>query len=175
MAGIAAYVKALRPGIKVIGVEPTGGCLPACLPSFLPACWAGSWAGLGGAEVQHATLPAHTASLCTPTASAGANAMAQSLACGERVTLSKVDAFAGTTCRWHCRLPGWPGAGWGSAHWRSLATNPPSIHPAAPDGVAVKYVGAETFRMCRELLDGVVLVDNAATSAAIKVRVGAGR
>jgi len=36
--------------------------------------------------------------------------------------------------------------------------------------VAVKYVGAETFRLCRDLIDGVVLVDNAATSAAIKVR-----
>lgn len=83
VAGIAAYVKALKPHIKVIGVEPTG-----------------------------------------------ANAMAQSLARGERVTLSKVDAFA--------------------------------------DGVAVKYVGAETFRLCRDLIDGVVLVDNAATSAAIK-------
>lgn len=82
-AGIAAYIKALKPSIKVIGVEPTG-----------------------------------------------ANAMTISLDRGQRVTLSKVDAFA--------------------------------------DGVAVKFVGAETFRMCRELLDGVVLVDNAAISAAIK-------
>ena len=48
MAGIAAYVKALKPHIQIIGVEPTG-----------------------------------------------ANAMAQSLALGQRVTLSKVDAFAG--------------------------------------------------------------------------------
>jgi threonine dehydratase len=46
VAGIAAYAKALRPEIKVIGVEP-----------------------------------------------AGANAMAQSLARGARVTLSKVDSF----------------------------------------------------------------------------------
>jgi threonine dehydratase len=83
VAGIAAFIKALKPGIKIIGVEPIG-----------------------------------------------ANAMAQSLARGERVTLTKVDAFA--------------------------------------DGVAVKYVGAETFRLCRELLDGVVLVDNSAISAAIK-------
>lgn len=29
-------------------------------------------------------------------------------------------------------------------------------------------VGMETFRLCRELVDGVVLVDNAAISAAIK-------
>lgn len=36
------------------------------------------------------------------------------------------------------------------------------------DGVAVKHVGAETFRLCRRLVDGVVLVDNAAVSAAIK-------
>jgi threonine dehydratase len=83
VAGIAAYVKALKPEIKVIGVEPTG-----------------------------------------------ANAMAQSLALGERVVLSRVDAFA--------------------------------------DGVAVKYVGAETFRLCQELLDGIVLVDNASISRAIK-------
>ncbi|EFN51828.1 hypothetical protein CHLNCDRAFT_7647, partial [Chlorella variabilis] len=82
-AGIAAYVKALRPHIAVIGVEPTGS-----------------------------------------------NAMAQSLARGERVALTHVDAFA--------------------------------------DGVALKHVGAETFRLCLELLDGVVLVDNAATSAAIR-------
>jgi len=29
-------------------------------------------------------------------------------------------------------------------------------------------VGAETFRLCRELCDGVLLVDNASISAAIK-------
>jgi threonine dehydratase len=83
VAGIAAYIKALKPGVKVIGVEPTG-----------------------------------------------ANAMAQSLAAGRRLTLSRVDSFA--------------------------------------DGVAVKQVGAETFRLCRQLVDGVVLVDNAAISTAIK-------
>ena len=47
IAGIAAYLKALKPHIKVYGVEPTG-----------------------------------------------ANAMAMSLAKGQRVTLRKVDAFA---------------------------------------------------------------------------------
>ncbi|KAG2425919.1 hypothetical protein HXX76_013293 [Chlamydomonas incerta] len=83
IAGIAAYTKALKPDIKIIGVEPTG-----------------------------------------------ANAMAISLARGERVALSRVDAFA--------------------------------------DGVAVKQVGQETFRLCRELVDGIVLVDNSAVSAAIK-------
>ena len=82
-AGVAAYVKALRPEVLVIGVEP-----------------------------------------------AGANCMSASLAKGRRATLSKVDAFA--------------------------------------DGVAVKTVGAETFRLCREYLDGVVLVSNSAISAAIK-------
>jgi len=60
----------------------------------------------------------------------GANAMALSLQRGERVALSRVDAFA--------------------------------------DGVAVKQVGMETFRLCRQLVDGVVLVDNSAISAAIK-------
>ena len=82
-AGVAAYIKALRPEVAVYGVEP-----------------------------------------------AGANAMAQSLAVGRRVTLTRVDGFA--------------------------------------DGVAVKTVGAETFRLCRELLDGVLTVSNAAISAAIK-------
>lgn len=47
IAGIAAYVKALKPDVKIIGVEPTG-----------------------------------------------ANCMAQSLAHGRRVQLSRVDAFA---------------------------------------------------------------------------------
>src|SRR5438552_5575074 len=36
------------------------------------------------------------------------------------------------------------------------------------DGVAVKEVGKETFRICRELVDEVVLVDTDATCAAIK-------
>eukprot|EP00891_Asterochloris_glomerata_P009871 jgi/Astpho2/9871/Aster-08331 len=84
IAGIGAYVKALKPHVKIIGVEPTG-----------------------------------------------ANAMALSLVRGRRVTLSKVDAFA--------------------------------------DGVAVKQVGQETFRLCQQVVDGLVLVDNRAVSAAIKV------
>jgi threonine dehydratase len=36
------------------------------------------------------------------------------------------------------------------------------------DGVAVKQVGAETFRLCRELVDDVVLADTDAMCAAIK-------
>ncbi|XP_074354277.1 threonine dehydratase 1 biosynthetic, chloroplastic-like [Apium graveolens] len=36
------------------------------------------------------------------------------------------------------------------------------------DGVAVKVVGEETFRLCRELLDGVVLVTRDAICASIK-------
>ena len=36
------------------------------------------------------------------------------------------------------------------------------------DGAAVKYVGAETFRLCQELVDEVVLVDTDAICAAIK-------
>jgi threonine dehydratase len=36
------------------------------------------------------------------------------------------------------------------------------------DGVAVKQVGGETFRLCRELLDGVILVDTDQICAAIK-------
>ncbi len=83
IAGIAAYVKRLRPEIRIIGVEPVDS-----------------------------------------------DAMTRSLAAGERVKLAQVGLFA--------------------------------------DGVAVKQVGAETFRLCRELVDEMVLVDNDAICAAIK-------
>jgi threonine dehydratase len=83
IAGIAAYVKRLRPKIKIIGVEPVD-----------------------------------------------ADAMCQSLHKGKRVRLSQVGLFA--------------------------------------DGVAVKSVGEETFRLCRELVDEIVLVDTDAICAAIK-------
>ena len=83
IAGIAAYVKRLRPHIKIIGVEPVD-----------------------------------------------ADAMARSLDQGTRVRLQQVGLFA--------------------------------------DGVAVKYVGAETFRICQELVDEIVVVDTDAICAAIK-------
>jgi threonine dehydratase len=83
IAGIAAYVKRLRPEIKVIGVEPDD-----------------------------------------------ADAMAQSLKAGQRVKLDQVGLFA--------------------------------------DGVAVKQVGVETFRLCRALVDDVIRVDTDAMCAAIK-------
>ena len=83
IAGIAAYVKRLRPEVKVIGVEPED-----------------------------------------------ADAMHRSLASGRRVKLDQVGLFA--------------------------------------DGVAVKQVGVETFRLCRELVDEVILVDTDAMCAAIK-------
>ncbi len=83
IAGIAAYVKRLRPETKIIGVEPTD-----------------------------------------------ADAMYQSLKKRRRVKLDQVGLFA--------------------------------------DGVAVKYVGAETFRLCRALVDDVVRVDTDAICAAIK-------
>lgn len=38
------------------------------------------------------------------------------------------------------------------------------------DGVAVKVVGEETFRLCKDLVDGVVLVSRDAICASIKVR-----
>jgi hypothetical protein len=38
------------------------------------------------------------------------------------------------------------------------------------DGVAVKAVGEETFRLCRELVDGIVMVSRDAICASIKVR-----
>ncbi|KZV39106.1 chloroplast threonine deaminase 1 precursor [Dorcoceras hygrometricum] len=83
IAGIAAYVKRVSPGVKVIGVEPFD-----------------------------------------------ANAMALSLHHGQRVMLDQVGGFA--------------------------------------DGVAVKVVGEETFQLCRELVDGVVLVNRDAICASIK-------
>ena len=82
-AGVGAYVKRLRPEIRIIGVEPVDSC-----------------------------------------------AMALSLEKGERVALKDVGLFA--------------------------------------DGVAVKQVGEETFRLCREYLDEIVLVDTDAICAAIK-------
>ncbi|KAG9445429.1 hypothetical protein H6P81_016769 [Aristolochia fimbriata] len=83
MAGVAAYMKRVRPEVKIIGVEPFD-----------------------------------------------ANAMALSLHHGERVMLERVGGFA--------------------------------------DGVAVKVVGEECFRLCRDLVDGVVLVSRDAICASIK-------
>lgn len=83
ISGIAAYVKRLRPEIKIIGVEPVD-----------------------------------------------ADAMRRSLAAGERVKLDQVGLFA--------------------------------------DGVAVRQVGVETFRLCQELLDDIILVSTDDTCAAIK-------
>ncbi|XP_002966929.2 threonine dehydratase biosynthetic, chloroplastic [Selaginella moellendorffii] len=83
IAGIAAYMKRIRPEVQIIGVEPTD-----------------------------------------------ANAMALSLHHGTRVQLDHCGIFA--------------------------------------DGVAVKLVGEETFRLCREYVDGIVLVSRDAICAAIK-------
>lgn len=83
IAGVAAYIKRLKPEIKIIGVEPVD-----------------------------------------------ADAMKQSLAVGERVRLHQVGMFA--------------------------------------DGVAVKEVGEETFRLCQTLVDEVLLVNTDAICAAIK-------
>lgn len=83
ISGIAAYVKRLRPTIKVIGVEPEDS-----------------------------------------------NAMYRSLQAGHRVELPQVGLFA--------------------------------------DGVAVRQVGEETFRLCRDLVDEILLVDSDAICAAIK-------
>lgn len=83
IAGIAAYVKRLRPEIRVVGVEP-----------------------------------------------ADAGAMARSLQAGRRVRLPHVGLFA--------------------------------------DGVAVRQVGKETFRLARTHVDDVLLVDTDELCAAIK-------
>ena len=83
IAGVAAYIKRLRPEIRIIGVE-----------------------------------------------AADADAMTQSLAKGQRVRLNQVGLFA--------------------------------------DGAAVKFVGEETFRLCKEYVDEMILVDTDAICAAIK-------
>ncbi len=82
-AGIASYIKAVRPGIGVIGVQMSDS-----------------------------------------------DAMWQSVQQGKRVELQDVGLFS--------------------------------------DGTAVKLVGEETFRLCRELLDDYVIVDTDAVCAAIK-------
>lgn len=83
IAGVAAYIKRLRPEIRIIGVEARD-----------------------------------------------ADAMTQSLAKGHRVRLNQVGLFA--------------------------------------DGAAVKFVGEETFRLCKEYVDEMILVDTDAICAAIK-------
>jgi threonine dehydratase len=83
ISGIGAYVKRLRPEIKIIGVEPVD-----------------------------------------------ADAMSQSLKAGKRIRLPQVGLFA--------------------------------------DGVAVREVGEETFRLCQQYVDDILLVDTDATCAAIK-------
>ncbi len=82
-AGVAAYIKNVRPDIKVIGVQTDDSC-----------------------------------------------AMKQSIAAGERITLKEVGLFA--------------------------------------DGTAVRQVGEETFRICRDLLDEIIVVDTDAICSAIK-------
>ena len=83
VAGIAAYIKLVRPEIRVIGVETADSC-----------------------------------------------AMKQSLDAGERVNLTDVGLFS--------------------------------------DGTAVKLVGEETFRLCKQYVDEVILVDTDDVCAAIK-------
>ncbi len=83
ISGIAAYVKRLRPEIKIIGVEPVDS-----------------------------------------------DAMSRSLKAGHRVRLEQVGLFA--------------------------------------DGVAVREVGQETFRLCQQYVDEILLVDTDNICAAIK-------
>jgi len=83
ISGVAAYVKEVRPEIKIIGVQPVDS-----------------------------------------------DAMYRSVKAGRRITLEHVGLFA--------------------------------------DGVAVKQVGQETFRLCRKLVDEIILVDTDATCAALK-------
>jgi threonine dehydratase len=83
ISGVAAYVKNLRPEIRVIGVQP-----------------------------------------------ADSDAMYRSVKAKRRITLDHVGLFA--------------------------------------DGVAVKQVGTETFRLCRKLVDEIILVDTDTVCAALK-------
>lgn len=82
-AGVAVYIKRLRPATRIIGVQPIDS-----------------------------------------------DAMRQSISQGERVALHDIGLFA--------------------------------------DGVAVKQVGKETFRLCQQLLDEIIVVDSDAICAAIK-------
>ncbi|QMT32493.1 threonine ammonia-lyase, biosynthetic [Alysiella filiformis] len=82
-AGVAAFIKQVRPEIKVIGVQTNDSC-----------------------------------------------AMKVSIAAGERVALKDVGLFT--------------------------------------DGTAVKLVGEETFRLCRDLLDDIITVDTDAVCGALK-------
>ena len=83
IAGVAAYVKAVRPDIRIVGVQTIDS-----------------------------------------------DAMARSIAAGRRVTLANVGLFS--------------------------------------DGTAVKQVGVETFRLAKQYVDDIVLVDTDAVCAAIK-------
>lgn len=83
IAGIAVYMKQLRPDVKIIGVEPED-----------------------------------------------ADAMARSLKAGKRVLLDHVGIFA--------------------------------------DGVAVRQVGKETFKLCQQFVDDIIIVSNDEICAAIK-------
>ncbi|MEQ1526545.1 MAG: threonine ammonia-lyase, biosynthetic [Gallionella sp.] len=83
ISGVAAYVKSLRPDIKIIGVQPVDS-----------------------------------------------DAMYRSVKAKRRITLDHVGLFA--------------------------------------DGVAVKQVGTETFRLCRKLVDEIILVSTDETCAALK-------
>lgn len=87
IAGIAAVVKALKPQIKVIGVEPQGGFSGHSPPGLL----LGRAISASNKAQQHPSLPRFRfLLLLPPLPPAGANAMAQSLVRGERVTLNKV-------------------------------------------------------------------------------------
>jgi threonine dehydratase len=55
-----------------------------------------------------------------------------------------------------------------AADLTARCTHSALIPGCCPAGPPLPQVGAETFRMCRQLVDGVVLVDNAAISGAIK-------
>jgi threonine dehydratase len=83
ISGVAAYVKRIRPDVRIIGVQPTDS-----------------------------------------------DAMYRSIKAGRRIVLPHVGLFA--------------------------------------DGVAVKQVGEETFKIARKLVDEIILVDTDATCAAIK-------
>jgi threonine dehydratase len=83
ISGVAAYVKSLRPDIKIIGVQPVDS-----------------------------------------------DAMSRSVKAKRRITLDHVGLFA--------------------------------------DGVAVKQVGTETLRLCRKLVDEIILVSTDETCAALK-------
>lgn len=106
IAGIAAYIKALKPGIKVCASPPNLHCLAGMVLAgwrndTYPGAYLESLLRQSAPYQEQEPLRRIQITVCLPLLAqvfgvepSGANAMAISLARGERVALAKVDAFA---------------------------------------------------------------------------------